>query len=175
MTKAHPPPQEPLHWTHPPAERQNSHLHNDLGIQKNAQQTLNEFWENLKRRSSNTFVHFNSVCKGPSSSVQMRKIVTRELRKRMGINETLSFVSALDSEHRVSGPRQSEANCPGSRLWLRLGWGLAQALLVTLDPGLGETGRLETEAEPSWSSSSSSSSSWERRWWLITTLKREVG
>lgn len=67
--------------------------------------------------------------------------------KSAGLHETRSFVSVLGAERHVCKPdRQSEAKCWGSRLGLGLGWGLPQALLATLDPGLGETGRLETEA-----------------------------
>lgn len=58
------------------------------------------------------------------------------------------------------------------RLWERLGRGLAEALLVTLEPGLGEVDWLERDAT-SWSEQSSASGLEGRSWLTVTLQKKE--
>lgn len=58
------------------------------------------------------------------------------------------------------------------RLWERLGRGLAEALLVTLEPELGEVGWLESDAT-SWSEQSSESGLEVRSWLTVTLRKKE--
>lgn len=77
----------------------------------------------------------------------------------------------MNPELNVSSENWTFMQTEFQRFWDRLGWGLAQALLVTLEPGLGEAGWLERDAT-SWSEQSSVSE-WEGCSWLTTTLQNQ--